>query len=115
MRHAGASAARVHVTLVDAGLEIEVTDDGRGGDLVAAGHGLQGMAERATALGGRMLAEGLSNLEIANTLHLSPLTAKTHVSRILAKLGARDRVQLVVMAYQTGLVSPRPPQREGER
>jgi signal transduction histidine kinase len=56
MRHAGASTARVQVELVDAGLEIEVTDDGRGGDAVAAGHGLQGMAERATALGGRVLA-----------------------------------------------------------
>jgi signal transduction histidine kinase len=56
MRHAGASTARVHVRLADAGLEIEVTDDGRGGDAVAAGPGLQGMAERANALGGRMLA-----------------------------------------------------------
>jgi DNA-binding NarL/FixJ family response regulator len=51
-----------------------------------------------------LIAEGLSNLEIATALHLSPLTAKTHVSRILGKLGARDRVQLVVMAYQTGIV-----------
>jgi DNA-binding NarL/FixJ family response regulator len=55
-----------------------------------------------------LIAEGLSNLEIATSLHLSPLTAKTHVSRILGKLGARDRVQLVVMAYQTGIVGPRP-------
>ena len=53
-----------------------------------------------------LIAEGLSNIEIADRLHLSPLTGKTHVSRILGKLGARDRVQLVVMAYQTGLVSP---------
>ena len=52
-----------------------------------------------------LIAEGLSNMEIAARLHLSPLTAKTHVSRILGKLGARDRVQLVVMAYQTGLVN----------
>jgi DNA-binding NarL/FixJ family response regulator len=62
-----------------------------------------------------LIAEGLSNIEIAKTLHLSPLTAKTHVSRILGKLDARDRVQLVVMAYQTGLVSARPAQRERER
>jgi DNA-binding NarL/FixJ family response regulator len=51
-----------------------------------------------------LIARGLTNAEIARTLHLSPLTAKTHVSRILMKLGARDRVQLVVIAYQTGLV-----------
>lgn len=51
-----------------------------------------------------LIAGGLTNAEIARTLHLSPLTAKTHVSRILMKLGARDRVQLVVLAYQTGLV-----------
>jgi signal transduction histidine kinase len=56
MRHADASAARVHVRLVDDGLQIEVADDGRGGDPVTSGHGLQGMAERATALGGRVLA-----------------------------------------------------------
>jgi DNA-binding NarL/FixJ family response regulator len=54
-----------------------------------------------------LIAAGLSNVEIAGTLQLSPLTAKTHVSRILGKLGARDRVQLVVMAYQTGIVAPR--------
>jgi DNA-binding NarL/FixJ family response regulator len=51
-----------------------------------------------------LVAEGLTNAEIAETLQLSPLTAKTHVSRILMKLGARDRVQLVVIAYQAGLV-----------
>jgi DNA-binding NarL/FixJ family response regulator len=52
----------------------------------------------------KLVAAGLTNAEIAQTLHLSPLTAKTHVSRILMKLGARDRVQLVVMAYQSRLV-----------
>ncbi len=52
-----------------------------------------------------LVAEGLTNAEIAARLTLSPLTAKTHVSRILMKLGARDRVQLVVMAHQAGLVS----------
>jgi len=47
---------------------------------------------------------GLTNEEIGRELFLSPLTAKTHVSRIMAKLAARDRVQLVVVAYETGLV-----------
>ncbi len=51
-----------------------------------------------------LVATGLTNTEIAEHLHLSPLTAKTHVSRILMKLGARDRVQLVVIAYRSGLV-----------
>ena len=52
------------------------------------------------------VAAGLSNDEIATKLFLSPLTVKTHVSRILTKLGARDRAQLVVLAYESGLVSP---------
>ena len=52
------------------------------------------------------VARGHTNREIAETLYLSPLTVKTHVSRILMKLRARDRVQLVVIAYQAGLVSP---------
>jgi DNA-binding NarL/FixJ family response regulator len=51
-----------------------------------------------------LVARGMSNHEIAGALHLSPLTAKTHVSRILGKLGARDRVQLVIAAYQAGVV-----------
>ena len=55
-----------------------------------------------------LVAQGLSNHEIAGELHLSPLTAKTHVSRILGKLGARDRVQLVIAAYQSGVVQTQP-------
>lgn len=51
-----------------------------------------------------LVGRGMTNDEIAGRLFLSPLTAKTHVSRIMAKLGARDRVQLVVTAYETGLV-----------
>jgi DNA-binding NarL/FixJ family response regulator len=51
-----------------------------------------------------LVGRGLSNDELADELHMSPLTAKTHVSRILAKLGVRDRAQLVVAAYETGLV-----------
>jgi len=53
-----------------------------------------------------LVAAGLSNEEIAGQLFVSPLTAKTHVSRILTKLDARDRAQLVVLAYESGLVTP---------
>jgi DNA-binding NarL/FixJ family response regulator len=52
-----------------------------------------------------LVGRGLTNQEIAGQLHMSPLTAKSHVSRILAKLGARDRAQLVVVAYESGLVA----------
>ena len=53
------------------------------------------------------VARGLSNSEIADALNISPSTAKTHVSRVLMKLDARDRVQLVVIAYDTGLATSR--------
>ncbi|MGA6225080.1 response regulator [Streptomyces umbrinus] len=53
-----------------------------------------------------LVARGLNNTEIAEALGLSPLTAKTHVSRIMGKLGARDRAQLVIVAYESGLVIP---------
>ncbi|MDT0572123.1 response regulator transcription factor [Streptomyces sp. DSM 3412] len=53
-----------------------------------------------------LVARGLNNTEIADTLGLSPLTAKTHVSRIMGKLGARDRAQLVIVAYESGMVTP---------
>jgi DNA-binding NarL/FixJ family response regulator len=52
------------------------------------------------------VGRGLSNTEIADTLFMSPATAKTHVSRLLAKLHARDRAQLVVLAYESGVVVP---------
>ncbi|MFF1922723.1 response regulator [Streptomyces sp. NPDC058221] len=51
-----------------------------------------------------LVARGLNNTEIAETLGLSPLTAKTHVSRIMGRLGARDRAQLVIIGYESGLV-----------
>ena len=54
----------------------------------------------------RLVGEGLNNAEIAARLFITPLTAKTHVSRIMTKLMVRDRVQLVVLAYESGLVRP---------
>ncbi|WP_411074276.1 response regulator [Streptomyces sp. cmx-4-7] len=70
-------------------------------------------SERLAALTARerevlvLVAGGLSNDEIGRRLDVSPLTVKTHVNRTMAKLGARDRAQLVVTAYESGLVRPR--------
>ncbi len=54
----------------------------------------------------RLVAAGLSNADIAHRLVISPLTAKTHVGRILAKLDCHDRAQLVALAYESGLITP---------
>ena len=63
-----------------------------------------------TAREREVLAEvgsGLSNTEIAELLHISEATVKTHVGHVMAKLGLRDRIQIVVFAYETGLITPR--------
>ena len=66
---------------------------------------LQGLSPREREVL-EQVGRGLSNDEIAQALFLSPATARTYVSRLLAKLGARDRSQLVVLAYETGLITP---------
>ncbi|MGI5400660.1 response regulator [Streptomyces sp. CA-135486] len=68
-------------------------------------HGLAELTEREREVMA-LVGIGLSNEEIARRLVVSPLTAKTHVSRTMVKLGARDRAQLVVLAYESGLVRP---------
>ncbi|MGW7370066.1 response regulator [Streptomyces sp. NPDC054841] len=71
----------------------------------AEAEGLAGLTEREREVMA-LVGIGLSNEEIARRLVVSPLTAKTHVSRTMVKLGARDRAQLVVLAYESGLVRP---------
>jgi len=66
---------------------------------------LNALTERETEVL-KLVATGMSNDEIAGALFLAPATAKTHVSRIMSKLSARDRAQLVVTAYESGLVRP---------
>ncbi|GGS96179.1 response regulator [Streptomyces chromofuscus] len=84
----------------------------QGGDVRDSEHDAA-RSERLDALTGRerevlvQVAGGHSNDEIAERLEVSPLTVKTHVNRAMAKLGARDRAQLVVIAYESGLVRPR--------
>jgi len=68
-------------------------------------HGVASLTEREREVVA-LVAAGLSNDEIATELVVSPLTAKTHVSRAMIKLGARDRAQLVVLAYENGLAEP---------
>ncbi|MFF2189488.1 response regulator [Streptomyces sp. NPDC058155] len=65
--------------------------------------GLTGREREAVAL----VAQGLSNGQIADRMVISPLTAKTHINRAMAKLHARDRAQLVILGYESGLVTPR--------
>ncbi|GAA2102572.1 response regulator [Actinomadura alba] len=75
-------------------------------DPQATGPGLETLTDREREVL-TLIAEGLSNPEVAVKLVISPATVKTYVSRIIAKLGVRDRAQLVVVAYESGIVTPR--------
>ncbi|MBB4914307.1 response regulator [Streptosporangium saharense] len=77
----------------------------RPGTVPRASSRLSGLTERETETL-RLMAKGLSNMELAERLVVSEHTVKTHVSRVLTKLGLRDRVQAVVFAYESGLVVP---------
>jgi DNA-binding NarL/FixJ family response regulator len=87
------------------------TTSGRTAEILARDPRLIELTEREFEIF-QLVAEGLSNLELSARLHLSESTIKTHIGRILMKLQVRDRVQLVVLGYETGVVRPVP---AGER
>lgn len=98
LRGPGTAAARPRVVMLTTfDLDVYVYEALRAG---ASGFLLKDASEE------ELVARGLSNAEVADRLVVAGQTVKTHVSRVLAKLGLRDRVQLVVLAYETSLVVP---------
>jgi DNA-binding NarL/FixJ family response regulator len=97
-------APRLTRRLIEAFIARDVDQTARGERATGDDAELADLTPRARGPG--LVGRGLSNAEIAERLVLSPLTAKTHVARLFVMLGARDRAQLVVTAYETGLVVP---------
>ncbi|MFJ3957768.1 response regulator [Arthrobacter sp. NPDC090010] len=91
--------------LLSPGVTRQVLELLRSGGDTAAPRSLAELTEREREVLA-LVGEGLNNAGIAEQLYITPLTAKTHVSRIMGKLGCRDRAQLVVAAYESGLVRP---------
>jgi DNA-binding CsgD family transcriptional regulator len=100
----GRPRGRLGIRLGDVGMAAVVLVAVELSVVTGGGPGAAPLNAEAYLLGA--VAEGLSNEEIATRLVVSPLTAKTHVSRAMTKLAARDRAQLVVLAYTHGLASP---------
>ncbi len=89
------SVTRTLLSQVAAGIQKKLPNDPRLAELTAR--------EREVLV---QIGTGKTNAEIAAELFITPLTAKTHVSRIIGKLGVRDRTSLVVLAYESGLIAP---------
>lgn len=92
--------------ILDSEADIEVVGEATNGrEAVTMAAGIDELTPRELEVF-RLVAKGISNAEIANQLVIGETTVKTHVTRVLMKLGVRDRVQAVVLAHEAGIVSP---------